>query len=158
MNVARTALDRLGLAPGPWVRRLKEAVFRGEPRESRIPLPSGGTATLGSLRDAGAVLVTEGQKVAYVADCAWAEPQAERLVTLARGAHLLYCEAAFLEEDAERARDRYHLTAFQAGELARRAGVGELRLFHFSPKYRGREAQFLAEARESFGGAIAVGR
>jgi len=139
------------------VRRLKEAVFRRESPDVRIPVPEGGTQTLATFRDAGAVLVTEGQKVAYVVDCAWREPGASRLVELARGAHLLYCEAAFLEEDAARARDRYHLTAPQAGELARRAGVGQLRLFHFSPKYRGRETEFVAEAKEAFGGEVTIG-
>jgi ribonuclease Z len=157
VNVSRSALDRLGLAPGPWVRRLKEAVFRDEPPDVRIPVPESGSETLGTLRNAGAVLVTEGQKVVYVVDCAWREPGASRLVELARGAHLLYCEAAFLEEDAARARDRFHLTAGQAGELAKKAGVGALRLFHFSPKYRGRESEFLVQAREAFGGEVAIG-
>jgi len=78
-------------------------------------------------------------------------------VALARRAHILYCEAAFLEEDAARARDRYHLTAAQAGELARLAEVGELRIFHFSPKYRGREEELRAEAAEAFGGAVEIG-
>ena len=70
---------------------------------------------------------------------------------------MLYCEAAFLEEDAHRARERYHLTAAQAGELARRAGARELRIFHFSPKYKGREQDLLDEAAAAFGGPVALG-
>lgn len=157
VNVSRPALERLGLSPGPWVRALKEAVFRYDPPEAAVALPAGRVAALGELREAGAVLVTEGQKLAYVADCAWAEPAASRLVALAEGAQTLYCEAAFLDEDADRARERCHLTARQAGELARRAGVGALRLFHFSPKYRGREGEFLGQAREAFGKEVTVG-
>ena len=61
------------------------------------------------------------------------------------------------QEDATRARERYHLTAAQAGELARRAGARELRIFHFSPKYKGREDELVAEAAEAFGGPVAVG-
>jgi ribonuclease Z len=156
-NVVREVLDRLGLAPGPWVRRLKEAVLSGAAPEAAIPLPSGPPRSLGDFLAEGAVLVTEGQKLAYVADCLWRAPEIESAVALARGAHVLYCEAAFLEEDRERARDRYHLTAAQAGELARRAGAGELRIFHFSPKYKGREAELLAEARETFGGPVGLG-
>lgn len=157
VNVSRPALERLGLAPGPWVRALKEAVFRGDPPETAIALPGGRPAPLGELRQAGVVLATEGQRLAYVADCAWAEPGATRLSALAEGAQVLYCEAAFLEEDKDRARERRHLTARQAGELACRAGVGELRLFHFSPKYRGRETEFVEQAREVFGGEVVIG-
>jgi len=157
VNVVRDVLHRLGLAPGPWVRKLKEAVLLGAAPEERIPLPGGGDASLGELLGEGAVLVSEGQRLAYVADCLWRDPEIGRAVELARGAHLLYCEAAFLEADAERARERFHLTAAQAGELARRARVGELRIFHFSPKYRGREGELLSEASEAFGGPVGLG-
>jgi ribonuclease Z len=156
-NVNREALDRLGLEPGPWVRVLKDAVLAAAPAETPIPLPSGRTESVSSLLAAGAILVSEGQKLAYVADCGWTGPEIDRAVSLVRGAHVFYCEAAFLSEDAERARERHHLTAAQAGELARRAGVGELRVFHFSPKYRGREHDFLGEAREAFGGPVELG-
>jgi ribonuclease Z len=157
VNVWRDALDRLGLSPGPWVRLLKDAVLGGDPADTPISLPTGETAALGALLDAGAATRTEGQKLAYVADCLWAEPSLGRAVALARGAHILYCEAAFLEEDSARARDRYHLTAAQAGELARAAEVGELRIFHFSPKYRGREEELRSEAAEAFGRAVGIG-
>ncbi|MEW6488551.1 MAG: ribonuclease Z [Thermodesulfobacteriota bacterium] len=157
VNVSRPALEALGLAPGPWVRRLKEAVQAGEPPQTPIPLPGGGHGSLGTLEAAGAVLRTEGQKLAYVADCLWNAEGAGRAAALCRGAHVLYCEAAFLSRDGARARERYHLTAAQAGELARRAGAGELRIFHFSPKYRGREAELLAEAAEAFGGPVGWG-
>ena len=48
----------------------------------------------------------------------------------------LYCEAYFLEEDRERAVERHHLTAKTAGRIAREAGVKNLVVMHFSPKYR----------------------
>ncbi|MBI5444323.1 MAG: ribonuclease Z [Deltaproteobacteria bacterium] len=156
-NVNRAALDRLGLEPGPWVRTLKEAVLAGVPPETPIPLPSGKEAPLSALLEAGVILVTQGQKLAYIADCGWSHPEVERAVSLVRGAHVLYCESAFLSEDADRARDRHHLTAAQAGELARSAGVAELRVFHFSPKYRDREQDFLHEAAEAFGGPVSLG-
>jgi ribonuclease Z len=157
VNVVPEGLRRLGLEPGPWVRNLKGAVFQGSPPETPIPLPAGGTAPLGKFQQAGALLVSAGQKLAYLADFLGTGAEIDRAVELARGAHILYCEAAFLQEDVDRARDRYHLTAAQAGEIGRRAGVGELRIFHFSPKYRGREAELLAEAKDAFHGPVFLG-
>lgn len=157
VNISRDALRRLDLSPGPWVRRLKEAVLLVEPQDTPIALPSGIVTRLGDLLAEGVILVTEGQKLAYFADCLWDERLVKRAVALAKGAHTLYCEAAFLSEDAERARERYHMTAAQAGELARMAGAGELHIFHFSPKYRGREEELRAEAAEAFGGAVEIG-
>ncbi len=156
VNVSRDALERLGFSPGPWVRNLKEAVFRGASLDEPIALPEGGLLPLGALQEAGAVRRSEGQKLAYVADCVWEAPGIERAEALCRGAHILYCEAAFLSGDGARARERYHLTAAQAGELARRAGAGELRIYHFSPKYRGREEELLGEAAEAFGGPVSL--
>ncbi|MDW7709565.1 MAG: hypothetical protein SCH98_03760 [Deferrisomatales bacterium] len=157
VNVSRDGLGRLGLSPGPWVRGLKEAVLRDAGPGELVCLPGGASRPLGELLEAGAVLRSEGQKLAYVADCLWEPRGAGRAEALCRGAHALYCEAAFLSREEDRARERYHLTAAQAGELARRAGVGELRIFHFSPKYRGRETELLAEAAEAFGGPVALG-
>jgi ribonuclease Z len=71
---------------------------------------------------------------------------------LVRGADLFFCEAAFLERDRDRAEERSHLTARQAGELAREAQAKKLHIFHFSPKYE-KEADLLyREAEEAFQG------
>jgi ribonuclease Z len=67
-----------------------------------------------------------------------------------RDADTLYCEAYFLEADAERARERNHLTAALAGRIAREAGVRELVLAHFSPKYRGHGETPEEEALKEF--------
>jgi ribonuclease Z len=71
-------------------------------------------------------------------------------VEFARGADVLFVEACFLDEDRERAGEKYHLTARQAGRLARLAGVKRFVLFHHSPKYRGEEERFIEEARRAF--------
>ena len=67
-------------------------------------------------------------------------------------AHLGYCEAPYLDRDADKANDRYHLTARQAGLLARMAHVRELVVFHFSPRYTGQEDLLYREAKEEFAG------
>lgn len=53
---------------------------------------------------------------------------------LARGAGLFLCEASGQDRDAEAMKD-IHLTAGQAGELARDVGAKRLLLTHFWPEY-----------------------
>ena len=70
--------------------------------------------------------IDPGARIAYVTDALHSEENARRIVALARNADLFYCEAMFLEKDAQRAKERFHLTARQAGLLARRAGWGAI--------------------------------
>ncbi len=157
LGVDRAALDRLGLASGPWLREFKEAARRREPGDLPIEAEAGdGSRRTFALGD----LVHEvlrrgpGQRVAYVTDVAFTPENVERIAALAMGADLLVLEAAFLEEDAALARERKHLTARQAGEIARAAGAQRMAPFHLSPRYKGREDQVFREAAEAFGGPV----
>ena len=96
--------------------------------------------------------ISPGQRVVYVTDIIGSPENFEKVVHLARGADHLYIEAAFLDEDRETAHHKYHLTAKEAGEMARRAEVKAFTPFHFSPRYRNREAEIGEEAQEAFRG------
>jgi ribonuclease Z len=65
---------------------------------------------------------------------------------------VFYCESPYLDADAEKARDRYHLTARQAGLMARKARVRDLVVFHFSPRYTGQGEALEREALDAFQG------
>jgi ribonuclease Z len=60
----------------------------------------------------------------------------------------------YLEQDRDLATERHHLTARQAGLLAREANVKELALFHFSPRYQECPDALYREAAEAFDGPI----
>jgi len=60
----------------------------------------------------------------------------------------------FLDADRPEAVKRYHLTARQAGSLARMANVKRLEVFHFSPRYDGMADAIYAEAAAAFSGVI----
>ena len=158
VNILKNRLAEMGLPTGPWLTSLKQAVLRDEPdsllfrvwwREKRgdverhIPL---GVLKRKILR------IVPGQKIAYVTDAVYTEENAEKIIALTQGADYLFIESTFLQDEAERAAERKHLTALQAGSLARRAGAARVIPFHFSPKYTGREAQLRTEAEEAFAG------
>jgi ribonuclease Z len=156
LNVDKAALGRLGLPVGPWLIDLKRAVRDGLPDQhllravwSQDGTRQERTLRLGELRSQ-VIRESPGQKIAYVTDVLGSEENAEKIVELATGADILYCEAAYPERDRERAAARYHLTAMQAGRLAARANVRRLVVFHFSPKYRDSPGVLLDEALGAF--------
>jgi ribonuclease Z len=154
VNVWRNRLRARGLAIGPWLAELKAAIFRKLPEETPIEVrrASGEVEVLplGALRDL--VSITPGQKIAYVTDAANSPKNRERITRLARGADILFIEAVFPDADAERAAERAHLTARQAGDLARLAAVARVEPFHFSPRYAGREHLLIGEVEAAFRG------
>ncbi len=160
VNVLRGQVEAMGLAVGPWLNGLKRLIWDGAPDDTPVRAraqPGPGAPErmipLGELRGR-LVRNAPGQKLAYVVDAVYSAPNIERIVALAKGADLFYCEAAFLDRDVTRSRDRYHLTARQAGALARAAGAKRLIVFHHSPRYREGPAELYAEARAAFAGEL----
>jgi ribonuclease Z len=68
---------------------------------------------------------------------------------LAREAKVLICESTYLEAHRHLAQKHYHLTAKQAAQIAKEAGVKQLILTHFSARYQDVEG-FSLEAKEVF--------
>ncbi|WP_250001106.1 ribonuclease Z [Actinoplanes sp. M2I2] len=93
-----------------------------------------------------------GQSFAFIMDTGLCDSVLE----LAAGVDLLVIESTFLTEDATLAAMVGHLTAAQAGAVARQAGVRKLVLTHFSQRYSD-ASRFLDEARQSgFEGEIVI--
>jgi ribonuclease Z len=151
LNVWRTRLAERGLPTGKWLAALKRAVAQGRPDAHPVETPAG-VAPLGALRDL--VVATPGQRIAYLTDFADTAANRAAAIALAREADTLFIEAPFLAADAAVAADRMHLTTQAAGGIARAAGVRRIEPFHLSPRYTGREAEWLAEVEAAFGGAV----
>lgn len=158
INVNKQKLHDAGLPVGSWLKDVKQYLWEGKPDDFRF------TATLyfehrkqdlefilGDVRDRF-LTITRGQKLAYVVDARYDAVNEEKIVALARDADMFYCESPYLHRDADKAQERYHLTARQAGLMARRAGVRELIVFHFSPRYTGQGEEIVREAMEAFRG------
>ncbi len=157
INIWKTRLDELDLNVGPWLLDLKRAVLDDAPGATPIHALRriGGRATAATLPLEALREVAQrvpGQRFAYIVDVRNHEENALRIEHLAFGADVLFIECRFLEADAVHAAQRNHLTAWQAGLLARRARVGRLVPCHFSPRYGGRSDALSKEAERAFRG------
>jgi ribonuclease Z len=133
LKVRRERLEEMGLKHGRWLMVLKEACVDGRLQEI-ITTPDGREHTVAELAEA-ILLVDGGQKLVYATDFSDTPENRRRLVTLARGAHSLFCEASFMLEDAEQAERTSHLTTRACAEIANAAEVNQLIPFHFSRRY-----------------------
>ena len=144
INVWREGLDQLGLPVGAWLNDAKRAVRRGAPDDSLIQVSHYVSVPLGRLKQ-HALRTARGHRIAYVVDAAFHAANSAKILALAGGANELFIETAFLQEDVTLAAERRHLTAAQAGMLARQAGAARVVPFHFSPRYIRREDELRRE-------------
>jgi ribonuclease Z len=162
LNVRTDALEQLGVPPGRWLNEVKEAIRSGRPDDTPIVARwrENGAAKeaamgLGDLRRQ-LVVETKGQRLAYVVDTLFSRDNMDKIARLAGDADVFYCESPFVDADRDQATKRHHLTARQAGTLARTAGAKRLEVFHFSPRYDGQPERLYAEAAAAFRGEIAA--
>lgn len=145
LNIRKERLIARGLAVGPWLGELKRRIADDE-RDALICLPDGDMERVGALAD-DLVLIAPGQKLVYATDLADTADNRERLTGLAKGAHTFFCEATFVEADADKAAGTGHLTARACGEIATAAGVEHLIPFHFSRRYEDEPERVYDEVR-----------
>jgi ribonuclease Z len=89
--------------------------------------------------------IQQGDSIAIVIDTRYCQ----EAIDIARNAKILLCESTYQEEHADLAYKHYHLTAKQAGQIAKDANVKLLILTHFSARYQGLKG-FEIEARSVF--------
>ncbi len=157
ININKAALDAAGLRPGPWLSSFKQSLLAGAIPDESFMIP--GEFTKDGIKrrysfselESLIVIKSKGRKIAYIADTAYTHHNIVKMTQLAKGADHLFIESAFLEKDKTIAESKRHLTAYQAGKIARMAGVKRFTLFHYSPRYHETEhGKFRAEAEAGF--------
>jgi ribonuclease Z len=159
VNVAKERLAALGLTTGPWLRELKHAVLTGAAGTTPIEVKwrdrSGEHTMIRPVAELRHLVmdVVPGQRIGYVTDLRYSQANVDALTALLAGVDLLFIESVFLDEDADHALRKNHLTARQAGEIARAVGARSVMPFHFSPRYQERSSDLLAEMHAAWSGA-----
>ena len=157
INIDKEGLKELGLPVGPWLREFKKAIYESRNLDQKFrvvwqdkdKVEREKYFNLGELKERIA-RISAGQKITYITDIIGSPENIEKAVNLAADSDRLFIEAYFLDKDRDVAQRKYHLTAREAGLIAKRAGVKELTPFHFSPRYFGREKELIQEAMKDF--------
>ena len=100
INVNKEKLKKLNLPVGPWLRDLKEAIWRGDGKDTlfTVKCKVDGMTTenefaLGFLLDE-IITITKGQKITYVTDAVFNKENKEKIVRLGRNSDIFFCEVA----------------------------------------------------------------
>jgi ribonuclease Z len=154
VNIIKDGLKRLKLEPGPWLSEFKQALYNRTDPAAEFEVATAGPSgkkifALGNLAD-HITRISPGQKITYITDVVYSDINQDKIVKLARDSDHLFIEAAFMDKDRQLARDKGHLTARQAGELAARSGARQFTIFHFSPRYTDQEDLLYQEARKAY--------
>ena len=153
--------DRLvasGMTTGAWLRELKHAVLTGAPDDAPILVQwrdrEGDHATTRQVGELSRLIldVGPGRRIGYVTDLRYSDENVQALSQLMQDIDELFIESVFLDQDSAHGLRKNHLTAAQAGRIARCMGARAVTPFHFSPRYEGRAAELAAEIRAAWAG------
>ncbi|SEF72110.1 RNAse Z [Eubacterium ruminantium] len=118
-------------------------------------LQNGESVTLDGKTYTSDMVMGEDRKGLKVTYCTDSRPT-EQIVENAKGSDLFICEGMYGEKDEEsfeKAKNKKHMTMYEAAEMAKEAGVQELWLTHFSPSITKPKA-YIEAVREIFPNSI----
>lgn len=150
LKVKKEVLLELDLKGGPWLGELRED-FLSDSFDSTASMEINGLRTFSKGQLADKLFeVKKGKKVSYIVDTIFSEEVKAKAIELIDGSDEFYCECSFMEEDSDKAILHHHLTAKQAGILAREGNVKSLIPIHMSKRYNNRYWEIIKEAQSEF--------
>ncbi len=157
VNINKQKLKELDLPVGPWLNRFKNEIYKDKnsDREFCVTWEEKGMVTKKEKISFQKLLkeiaiISPGQKITYITDIVGNEQNINKVVEFAKNSDILFIESTFLDKDKELAIKKSHLTAKQAGMIARMAKAKKIVVFHFSPRYYENPDELKKEAMAEF--------
>ncbi len=132
IKIDKEKLKKAKLPKGPWLEKLKEGKdidYKGKKYKAK-----------------DLTYKEKDKKISFV----FYTSIDKDIVSFVKNSDLLICEATFSSEFKDKASEYGHLTAAQAAEIAKKAGVKKLILTHISQRYEKNPREILNEARKIF--------
>lgn len=145
INIRGDVLARNGYRAGPWLGRLKHMLHTGQSGD--LPVETGQGVRRIPLEELvdDLVVISPGQKLTYLTDIRYSQANLDLILPLAMGSDVLFIETFYLDEMRAEAQAKGHLTARQAGEIARAMGAKRVVPMHVSPRFHDRIEEIRAE-------------
>ncbi|MBF0225690.1 MAG: MBL fold metallo-hydrolase [Desulfobacterales bacterium] len=155
VNIKKNKLEELGLKTGPWLKKFKEALVNPKIDISfdyiDVPLENGNIINFNIAELADKIATSsKGQKISYISDVIYNSSNFEKIIQLIFDSDVLYIESHFLENENIIAHEKFHLTAKQAGTIAKLSKSKEFHIFHFSPRYMHQRHLLEQEAMQAY--------
>jgi ribonuclease Z len=132
-SVNKQALDLDQIPVGPWISEVKKIILNKGDLATKI---NTGTKNLSGQEIISRYFILQQMpSYAYITDIGFSRENFSKAVWLASGVKTLFIESNFLHLERQSAHDTCHLTAYQAGIIAGKAGAQKVRLFHVSQRY-----------------------
>jgi len=132
LRIDKTKMKALGILPGPSLRLLKDG--------KEINLKNK------KIKPKDLAYLEKGKKISIVLDTAFTP----KIAKFAKEANLFICESSFGSDLKNSAKDKFHLTSEEAGEIAKKAGVKKLVLTHISQRYETNKKLLLDDVKKNF--------
>jgi len=132
LRIDRKKLAKSKLSSGPFLKQLKEGkdiVHDGKKYKSK-----------------DFVYLEKGKKISFVLDTL----MNKKITPFVKGSDLFICEASFGDDLKDLAKEHLHLTAGQAGEIAKKSNSKKLILTHISQRYEVNLKELVNYAKENF--------
>ena len=136
-NINKKYLKKFNLKNNPIIARLKEGKDITWNRKK--------------IKSKNSVVFSKGKKISFILDTGLTN----NIIKLARDSDILICESTLSHELEKKAEEYRHLTAKQAGMIAKKSRSKELILTHFSQRYKDVNV-LLKEAKSVFKNAKAA--
>ena len=130
INILKNKLNEYGFEVGPWLRELKNYIY--ENQLEKVIIYNNKNFKVKDLAER-ITKITPGIKIAYITDLVFSKENINKIKKLTDEVSILYIESTFLNKDSHRARERYHLTARQAGYIAKILNAKKVYPMHISP-------------------------
>ncbi len=132
LRINKEKIDKLGIKPGKHMRDLKEGKdieYNGKKYKAKDLTYS-----------------EEKVKVSFILDTKFKK----EIVKFVDGADVLVSEATYSKDLKDQAKEYNHMTAQEAGKLAKQAKVKKLLLTHLSQRYEYKKKEIFEEAKKEF--------
>lgn len=90
--------------------------------------------------------IDKGKKISFVLDTL----DNPKIIPFVKNADILITESSFSSELKDLAKEHFHLTAEQAGKIAKKANVKQLFLTHISQRYEHNTDELIEDAKKNF--------